>query len=445
MTRLSIFLSDLIKGQNTLRYLNRFERLRDAPRSETEAYRLARLKQLLVHCERDVPFYSERFRECGFSAEDFTSLEQMRIIPPLTRKDLQDHWQELIASGYRNKKLSAGSSGGSTGQPIFYRKDSRATSAGLAAHLLGWSFSGWRMSMKGLHIWGNPTTVNEEWGRFTSRLKAKIFRHHKFPAYTLHDGSRLRDLYDTITREKYDYIDGYTNAICHFAEYLKNNNLVLSHPPRYVLTTAENLHDYQRRSIEEAIGPVYDTYGCSEVNSIAYECAECGLYHIIDPHVYIEYGEPVDEAGNREVYVTDLDNFAFPMLRYKNGDMAIPDEGSSHECSIGFSRLRAVSGREVDIITLPDGGMLSVPSFFGSMLLKKVNGLKQYQVEKIDADMLRINLETSERFLPADMEIIEEALSEYLKGRIGYEIRIVDKIAVSGSGKFRLVVDRTKD
>jgi len=56
MTRLSIFLSDLIKGQNTLRYLNRFERLRDASRSETEAYRLARLKQLLVHCERDVPF-----------------------------------------------------------------------------------------------------------------------------------------------------------------------------------------------------------------------------------------------------------------------------------------------------------------------------------------------------------------------------------------------------
>ncbi|MDI9533344.1 MAG: hypothetical protein QM238_06795 [Bacteroidota bacterium] len=445
MTRLSIFLSDLIKGQNTLRYLNRFERLRDASRSETEAYRLARLKQLLVHCERDVPFYSERFRECGFSAEDFTSLEQMRIIPPLTRKDLQDHWQKLIASGYRNKKLSAGSSGGSTGQPIFYRKDSRATSAGLAAHLLGWSFSGWRMSMKGLHIWGNPTTVNEEWGRFTSRLKAKIFRHHKFPAYTLHDGSRLRDLYEIITREKYDFLDGYTNAIYHFAEYLKNNNLVFSHPPKYVLTTAENLHDYQRRSIEEAIGPVYDTYGCSEINSIAYECAECGLYHIIDPHVYIEYGEPVDEAGNREVYVTDLDNFAFPMLRYKNGDMAIPDEGSSHECSIGFSRLRAVSGREVDIITLPDGGMLSVPSFFGSMLLKKVNGLKQYQVEKIDANMLRINLETSERFLPADMEIIEEALSEYLKGRIGYEIRIVDKIAVSGSGKFRLVVDRTKD
>jgi len=40
MTRLSIFLSDLIKGQNTLRYLNRFERLRDASRSETEAYRL---------------------------------------------------------------------------------------------------------------------------------------------------------------------------------------------------------------------------------------------------------------------------------------------------------------------------------------------------------------------------------------------------------------------
>ncbi len=444
MTRLSIFISDLIKGQNTLHYLRRFERLRNAPREETEAYRFVRLKELLIHCERNVPFYRERFREAGFSSVEFSSLEQLRQIPPLTRQDLQDRWEDIIATSYRGKRLSAGSSGGSTGQPVTYRKDSHATSAGLAAHLVGWSLSGWKMSMKGLHIWGNPTTVNEEWGRVSSKLKARVFRHHKFPAYTLHDGSRLNELYEIISGERYDFIDGYTNAIYHFADFLKRNGLSFNHKVKYVLTTAENLHDFQRRAIEDAIAPVYDTYGCSEINSIAYECGRCGLYHIIDPHVYVEFGEALDEFGNRELYVTDLDNFAFPMLRYRNGDLAIPAEGDLPACDISFSRLRAISGRETDIIKLTDGGMLSVPSFFGSMLLKKVNGLKQYQVEKVDENLLHINLVTNERFTSEDMNIIESALSEYISGRIGYIIRFVDTIDVSGSGKFKLVIDRTR-
>ena len=71
MTRFSILLSDIIKGQSTLRYLRLFEGYRNAPREETEAYRLRRLKQLLTHCEQNVPFYRQRFSECGFSASDF--------------------------------------------------------------------------------------------------------------------------------------------------------------------------------------------------------------------------------------------------------------------------------------------------------------------------------------------------------------------------------------
>lgn len=443
MNRFSILISDLLKRQNTLKYLRLFEGFRNAPPEAISAYRLKRLQMLLDHCERNVPFYRKRFSDCGFSAREFSSLDQMEAIPPLSRQDLQDHWQEIIATNFAGKKLSAGSSGGSTGQPVYYRKDSEATSAGQAAHLLGWSFSGWKMSMKGLHIWGNPTTVNEEWGRLSSRLKARVFRHHKFPAYTLHDGSRLHDLYDLIQREKYDYIDGYTNAIYYFAEYLKSNNLSFSKPLKYVLTTAENLHDFQRRAIADTIAPVFDTYGCSEINSIAFECSRCGLYHIIDPHVMVEYGSAIDEPGNREIYVTDLDNFAFPMLRYRNGDMVIPAEGNLPECDITFSRIRAISGRETDILRLPDGGMLSVPSFFGSMLLKKVNGLKQYQVEKVADNMLLINLVTTDRFTNEDMGVIESALEEYLGGRTGYEVRTVDSISMSKSGKFRLVVDHT--
>lgn len=444
MTRLSILISDILKGQNTLHYLGHFEKFMDAPREVIDAYQLNRLKDLLIHCEQNVPFYRERFRECGFSAVAFSSTEQLKLIPPLSRQDLQEHWQDIIATNYKDKKLYSGSSGGSTGQPVSYRKDRNATSAGQAAHLLGWSLSGWKMSMKGLHIWGNPATVNEEWGRLSSRLKARVFRHHKFPAYKLHDGTRLNELYQLIRKEKYDYIDGYTNAIFHFAEYLKKGGLSFDHEIKYVLTTAENLHDYQRKTIEETIAPVFDTYGCSEINSIAYECSRCKRYHIMDPHVWVEFGNPVDSFGTSPLMITDLDNFAFPMIRYLNGDLGIPGDEDAVGCELKFSVMESVSGRETDLIKLKDGGVLSVPSFFGSMLLRKVNGLIQYQVEKVSEEMLFINLVTNERFTPEDLKTIESALNEYIHGRIDYNIRFIDAIDVSGSGKFKLVIDKTR-
>ena len=261
----------------------------------------------------------------------------------------------------------------------------------------------------------------------------------------MNDGSRFLELYELIKKEKYDYLDGYTNAIYHFADYLKSRNLSFSHRIKYVLTTAENLHGFQRRTIEEVIAPVYDTYGCSEINSIAFECRICKKYHIIDPHVYVEFGKQLDQYGNSELLITDLDNFAFPMIRYKNGDLGIRGDGNGPGCEIRFSGMESISGRETDMITLSDGGVLSVPSFFGSMLLKKVNGLRQYQVEKVSDDLIIINLVKTDAFTPEDMNIIESALKEYIKDRIRYEIRFVDTIELPQTGKFKLVTDRTKE
>jgi len=362
----------------------------------------------------------------------------------LTRYDLQNHWKEIIASDFDLKKLSKGASSGSTGLPVFYYKDNIANSAGQAANLLGWTLSGWKMNMKGLHIWGNPSTVNKEWKRPSSKLKAKILGHHKFPAYKLTDGKNFHELFELINRHNYDFIDGYTNAIFLFADYLKNNNLKLKSNIKYVLTTAENLQDFQRKTIEKTIAPVYDTYGCSEINGIAYECNECGAYHIIDPHVYVEFGNIVDKVGSRELITTDLDNYAFPLIRYQNDDLGVPHENDAN-CSIGFSRLKSVAGRQSDIIQLKNGGTLSVPSFFGSMLLKKIKGINQYQIVKIAEDLIQINFVKTAEFTTKDRQIIDNALKEYLSDKINYEIKFVDHIEHSKTGKFKLLIDKTKE
>lgn len=444
MNRFSLLLFDLIKKQTSLRYLKEFESTKYFSKEELRAYQLIKVKKLLTHAETYSPFYKERLKKVGIEPSNLADLSELTKIPALTRSNLQNHWKDIVSTNHNIEKLTKGSSSGSTGQPVVYYKNSEANSAGQAANYLGWSLSGWKMGSKGLHIWGNPSTVKNEWKRTSSKLKARVFKHHKFPAYKLTDGSNFEELRRLIEKEKYDYIDGYTNAIYLFADYLKRNNLKLNTKIRYVLTTAENLQDFQRGVIEEMIGPVYDAYGCGEINGIAYECHQCNAYHVIDPHVIVEFGDIVDDVGTRELIVTDLDNFAFPLIRYKLDDLAIPQD-KNKPCDIGFSRLKSISGRQSDILKFKDGGTLSVPSFFGSMLLKQIQGLKQYQVERLTENLININFVTTDEFSESDYKKLDEALMEYLNNKIDYKITLVNNIEVSKTGKFKLLVDKTKN
>ena len=105
--------------------------------------------------------------------------------------------------------------------------------------------------------------------------------------------------------------------------------------------------------------------------------------------------------------------------------------------------MHKVSGRQLDIIKLPKGGTLSVPSFFGSMLLKKIKGIKHYQIIREEIDLLTILLVKSSEFSETDLNVINTALHDYLNGKINYRINFVDKINMSQTGKFKLLIDKT--
>jgi phenylacetate-CoA ligase len=436
-------INDFFKGYSVDKNYREFlKQASQLSKSDIDSIKLAKFQKLISFAYSNTSFYNERLKSIGAFPEDFTNLDDIAKIPELKREDLQNHWRDIIPKKLDVNSLNKGSSSGSTGVPVVYFKNNESSSLGQAAGYACWSFAGWSLGMKGLHIWGNPTTVNNEWNRLSSKLKAWYLNHHKFPAYQLTQSGMLEKLYNQVLNGKYEFIDGYTNSIYLFAEYVKANYGSLKPHLKMVLTTAENLHDYQRKLIEESLGPVYDLYGCSEINGIAGECKICGKYHIIDTHVLLEFGKEVDEFKNQELIITDLDNYAFPLIRYKNNDLGKPYMGSS-SCSIPFSRMEHVSGRQSDIIKLPDGGSLSVPSFFGSMLLKKVNGIRKYQIEKDKFDHLNINFVVNSEFSTKDMELIRLSLNDYIGSRIKWDINIVDTIQAAPNGKYKLVIDNT--
>lgn len=440
--KIFLYLDDLIRGTGVYNNYKQLQRCIHLSSNELDNLQNTKLKNILIHSYNHTNYYKELFNSIGFNPNEFKSKNELTLIPLLTRQIIQENIQGIISDKHHVKKLHKGTSSGSTGIPVMYFKDKLAIGAGQAAGYVGWSLAGWRFGMKGLHIWGNPTTVNNEWKRLSSRIKAELFRHHKFAAYKLNEPSHFYNLLN-ILNKGYDFIDGYTNAIYFFSLFLKENNLTLANRPKYVFTTAENLHVYQKILIEEMVGPVFDGYGCSEINGIAYQCGNCDNYHIMDPHVIVEYGDVVDENGSRNIIVTDLDNYAFPFIRYKNDDLVKPLNSNEATCTLNLKSFKSVVGRESDMLRFNDGGVLSVPSFFGSMLLKKINGLKQYQVEKINKDLIYVNLVKSESFTNEELVLIHKSLDDYLAGKIKYKINFVESITLSPSGKHKLLIDRT--
>ncbi len=255
-----------------------------------------------------------------------------------------------------------GSSSGSTGQPVKYLHDNNARSAGRAASYYGWLLTGWNFGDRGLHIWGNPNAVNVQWKKFPSKVKSKIFNVYKYPAFKLNDPNGFNEIISIIKKNKFSYVDGYTNAIYLLAKFIEVNNVMAVGRFKRVLTTGENLHGYQRDLIEKVLGPVYDCYGCGEINGIAYQNQFEKEYAIMDTNVYVEYDYNYHYSNNEKpLVITHLHNFVMPFIKYKNGDMAI--SSNLHSEKLGFSFLRTIEGRVSDIIELPNGGNLVVPAF----------------------------------------------------------------------------------
>jgi hypothetical protein len=92
---------------------------------------------------------------------------------------------------------------------------------------------------------------------------------------------------------------------------------------------------------------------------------------------------------------------------------------------------------------LPGGGNLVVPSFFGSRLLKQINGVKQYQVTKVKENKIILNLVINSDFSEDDKFKIEENMKEYLPKELQYDIVFNSNIQISKTGKFKILVDQT--
>lgn len=401
-----------------------------------EEYRLDKLKSLVNHAYKNVPYYTELFDRIGLKPEDIITIEDIRKIPILTKSAARENRERLLSKDIEHRVYSEVKTGGTTGPPLRILKD-------VDSYAFEWgSFYRW-FNWIGIDIgdpiatfWGAPTVLSVN-------LKKKIIKsitnyltnQYYFNSFELSDDS-MSKVIKRLNRCRPKLIKGYLSAILQIATYLKRHNLKLNFQPTAISTTSETLLPHQREIIEEAFGcSVFDQYGCTEVTAVSYECKEHLGMHITQEHVIVEVitDDNSENISTGKLVLSDLDCYVMPIIRYENGDSVSLSNGIC-KCGVQLPLIKSVDGRVSQTIELK-GGKNVHGVFFTDVLYELPRqgvDIIRFQVFQRKSGEIEFRYESFDELSKDYLSQLEQSLSRFFD-----KVQLIryDKIPAGRSGK----------
>jgi phenylacetate-CoA ligase len=423
------------------RFVAEAERAQYLPVSDLRHAQLENLRRLLVHARDNCPFYTERFAEAGFIPEKMTSTADITVLPPITKQDIQQHRDRMIARNIPRDALISNQTGGSTGAPLKFYHDSDCIHRRFAGTLRHDRWAGLELWDKAASIWGNRRDFLAPTGTL-SKLRNRLLNRRVILDTSNITAANLAEFVAALATEKPTVYIAYANAIYLIARYIRERRLTDYHRPASIITSAELLTEEQRQVIESVFGcPVFDRYGCRETSVIASECDHHAGLHLCADRLHVEFLKGAtpcrpDELGN--IVITDLFNFGMPFIRYQIRDMG---SYSDRACACGrtLPLMNMVGGRVTDFLVTPDGTVVSGAAMT-IYFVAHVPGAAQAQLVQKERDRLVIRMVTNEAYGPASETSIREAVLKFFGSRMRYDIELVEDIPVEASGKYRFSI-----
>lgn len=327
--------------------------------------------------------------------------------------------------------MKPGSTGGTTGHAFDFLKDWRSITWAEACRTRARRWAGVQPGdREALVSFGYRISWK---GHIRSRLL------NAFPMQGAEDEAKTVDLLLHLRRLRPMCLDSYASVLFRMASIAAKKRMSPLGIPA-IFSTGDMLHDHMRQQIQSSLGGrVFDYYGSTEVGGIAFEC-EAGRRHVSDEHVIVETvddaGRPVrDEPGH--LLITDLDNYAFPFVRYRNGDRAVLAE-TPCPCGRRLTVLARLEGRDQDCLRCASGDV--VPAIYFPAIFKNLRALRQYQIIQHQMNEVAVLYVRQTDAVHADLVTIERELLRKLGPNVSVTFDECASIPATATGKVRLVV-----
>lgn len=406
---------------------------------------LERLQATLNRVYRNVSFYRRRFKEVNFRPEDdLADIQDIERLPFTTSQDISDSYPyEMFAVPLR-EVVRVHSSSGSTTNPrvVGYTRQDLKTWANLVARVLS----------AGGVVQDDVIQVTYGYGLLTGGLGihygAERIGASVLPTSigrTERQIKIMQDFRTTVLACTPNYALVIADRIDAMKLEMKNLSL------KYCICAGEPWTETARSEIENRLFvKATDNYGITEVigPGIAGECLEkCGM-HLQEDHFYAEIIDPVTkrvlESGSEgELVITTLTKEAFPVIRYRTGDIcSIMDEPCA--CGRTMRRISRIRGRCDETVIIK--GINIIPERIGD-ILQQIKGerpvFQLVAVREGRQDQLEIWVEVTEQLFYDKMRE-QRSLVDFMCKKIANFSGITPRIKLVEKGSLPREGDRVK-
>lgn len=397
-----------------------------------------RLRDLLIHCHRNVPYYKRLFKHYEVDPYKEESFEELARLPILSKEIIRENFDELKANNFSDYIPRLKSTSGSTGQPLNFYWDKRTHGYTWANIWRCWEEAGYTLGEEFATLSGGallPEKVS---------FKDKVYQYlnHAIHLPTYHLTSSIMERYVRIIKiKKPKVMYGYPSAIWEFSKFLEKRGENIRF--RSVITTSEMLLKQQREDIERILHcRVYDEYGTNDAGILSYECRMHNGYHYNMESAYVEItdenGKPLNYGEIGQVVSTNLVCYAMPFLRYTPGDLAaLSDE--SCPCGNNLIKIINVEGRDRDFIINREGRKIHGAFFNHFQPFYKSQSIGRFQIIQKREGEIDVLLVPKGKVI--DPKEVEDIFLHMKRGLDPMDIKIneVRDVIYTKTGKFRII------
>ena len=351
-------------------------------------------------------FFRKRMQSVGLTPDDITDMKAFRKIPFMVKQDLRDNYPDKLFVRPYEELVRIHVSSGTSGRPTvvgYTQTDIDNWSESLARGLVSFGV-GPSDVFQNMHGYGLFT------GGIGAHYAAEKVGATVVPAGTGNTERQIQLMQDLPVT----CLAGTPSYMFHIADVCDQKGIDLRKATkvRKALAGGEPWSESMRQKLYERTGiKAHNCYGASEFYGPMFlECekqdgahvwADLALIEILDKN-----GEPVPDGESGEVVVTMLQKEAFPLIRYKIGDIS---SLTWEKCACGRThpRLGRITGRSDDMIVVR--GINVFPSQIESVIGEMPFLAPFYHITLTNEnymDKMVVDVEIGSDFLTDDMNEI---------------------------------------
>lgn len=418
-------------------------------RKKMSKVQLKNLQSMVDYCIKNVPLYKEKLNEAGItSGKQIKSLKDISKLPFTTKQDIKDNYPDGLLAVPMEKVVRIQGSSGTTGKSkvSYYTKKDLEIWTNCAARLV--EFTGATSK--------DVVQISCGYGMFSGGLGfhygAEKIGCTIIPASTLEKTNKQIDLMQDLNTTMLIAIPSY---VIYLIETMEKLNIPFSNIKiDKMIVGGERTTNSMKKMIEEKLNcKVFNVYGLTECfgAGLAGECKCHNGMHVCEDVFYPEIinpetGEVLEDGEQGELVFTSLQREAWPILRYRTGDITTITHEKC-ECGSTLVRMQAPFARVDDMFILK--GVNVYPTQIEN-IIDNIEGISTHYLIKLerkekDIATLYIELQKEKKeYTDEEIEKIYKEIDDKIKGNINVSIDlelVEPNTLMRTSGKTKRVED----